>query len=200
MRPPGSLPYYNCIVNLTPSPKFRLTTLPFQYHTLLGPTLACTPPMSARSTWFAPHSRCIVPSLLLDPPRAYYRNFNICPHCEWWGEDPTLSRMSESMPMISRSDGRNFHLLLADRPLAYPAERDTGSTEKLSVCFWYSHVGGKTPIQSTIVLLPGLRGTTLSLFRQIEFIADLLATELMCRQSLAGLYDLQGNSLHEISY
>lgn len=134
------------------------------------------------------------------PPRVYYRNFNICPHCEWCGEEPTLSRMSESMPMISRSDGRNFHLLLADRPLAYPAERNTGSTDKLSVCFWYSHVGGAASNQSTIVVLPGLRGKTLSLFRQIEFTADLLVAELLTRKSLAGFYDLQGNSLHEISY
>jgi hypothetical protein len=61
-------------------------------------------------------------------------------------------------------------------------------------------VGRKGSTQSTIVLLPSSRDKTLSLFRQIEFTADLLATELISRQSLAGLYDLQDNSLHEISY
>jgi hypothetical protein len=141
-----------------------------------------------------------MPNQLLDPPLPYYRNFNVCPHCEWRGEEPTLGRLSESMPMISRSDGRNFHLLLADRPLAYPAERETGSTERLSLCFWYSHVGGASRTQSTIVLLPGLLDRTLGLFRQIEFVADLLVAELLNRQSLAGLYDLQGNSLHELGY
>jgi hypothetical protein len=39
--------------------------------------------------------------------------------------------------MISRSDCRNFHLLLADRPLAYPMERDKDPMPMTSVCFWY---------------------------------------------------------------
>jgi hypothetical protein len=39
--------------------------------------------------------------------------------------------------MISRSDGKTFHLLLADRPLPYPAERGEHPTQTVSVCFWY---------------------------------------------------------------
>ena len=68
--------------------------------------------------------------------------------------EPTLSRISETMPMISRSDGRSFHLLLADRPVPYPAEKDTGLAERLSLCFWYSCIGRKSPTQSTVVLRP----------------------------------------------
>lgn len=48
--------------------------------------------------------------------------FNLCPHCELLGLDPLLMRLAKGIPMISRSDGKNFQLL-ADRPLRYPAER-----------------------------------------------------------------------------
>ncbi len=54
-----------------------------------------------------------------------HRNFNLCPHCIRHGEQGLLCRMCESMPMISRSDGKTFHVLLADRPLAYPQERQS---------------------------------------------------------------------------
>lgn len=141
-----------------------------------------------------------MPSYVQDPARVDYRNFNICPHCEWWGKEPTLHRMSESMPMISRSDGRTFHLLLADRPLPYPIEGDTGPAQKLSICFWYSYVGGRSLTESTVVLVPGIARRTLGLFRQIEFIADLLSVELLQRQNLAAFYELQNNALQEIGY
>jgi hypothetical protein len=131
--------------------------------------------------------------------RVEYRNFNICPHCEWWGVEPTLCRMCESMPMISRSDGRNFHLLLADRPLPFPVEKD-GPADRLSVCFWYVYESGKSLAGSTVVLLPNLLFKTTSLFRQIESVADLLVVELLRRNSLGGLYDLEGSALRELGY
>ena len=137
--------------------------------------------------------------LVATAAQAVYRNFNMCPHCEWRGLEPTLYRMSESMPMISRSDGRNFHLLLADRPLPFPVEKD-GPADRLSVCFWYVYEAGKSLDSSTVVLLPDLSATQTILFRQIEFVADLLVAELLRHQSLAGLYDLRSDSLRELRY
>ena len=58
-----------------------------------------------------------------------HRNFNLCPHCIHHGEPGLLCRLCESMPMISRSDGKTFHVLLADRPLAYPQERQSDAPE-----------------------------------------------------------------------
>ena len=74
---------------------------------------------------------------VLEPSQTEFRNFNVCPHCESNGEEALLSRLSEGIPMISRSDGKTFHLLLADRPLPYPAERGDDPTQTVSVCFWY---------------------------------------------------------------
>lgn len=119
-----------------------------------------------------------------------YRNFNLCPHCVFQGREALLSRLSEGLPMISRSDGETYHLLLADRPLPYPNERSAGPTQKVSVCFWYSHGRKSTATSSTIVILSGARTNHPALFRRIEMVADLLAEELARFGKLAGFYEL----------
>ena len=137
---------------------------------------------------------------VVQPSVTEYRNFNLCPHCERRGEGALLSRLSEGMPMISRSDGKNFHLLLADRPLPYPAERVSGPTQMVSVCFWYVHEGEGGATKSTVVIFESSAGPKEKMYRQIEFIADVLADELLRRKELAVFYNLQDNSIFELSY
>jgi len=137
---------------------------------------------------------------VLEPSQTQFRNFNVCPHCELNGEEALLSRLSEGMPMISRSDGRNFHLLLADRPLAYPMERGENPKPMTSVCFWYVYGAERDDTKSTVVLFECGAGCKEKIFRQIEFIADVLAEELLRRQSLAVFYNLQGNEVLELTY
>jgi hypothetical protein len=79
---------------------------------------------------FAPW-RCPVSTGTLLEARAGYRNFNLCPHCVLQGRQAILCRLCEGIPMISRSDGNLFHLLLADRPIPYPAESKSDASEKL---------------------------------------------------------------------
>ncbi len=86
-----------------------------------------------------------------------YRNFNICPHCSVHGEQTMLRRIREGMPMISRSDGKTFHLLLADRAVPYPAERKSGPSKLVSICFWYSHIAAGQETCTSVVVLPELR-------------------------------------------
>jgi hypothetical protein len=59
-----------------------------------------------------------------------------------------------------------------------PAERASGNREKISVCFWYSHVldGGST--RSTVVILRDAGLNYAALFRLIETATDLLAKQL----------------------
>ena len=133
-----------------------------------------------------------------EPSQGVFRNFNVCPHCEWNGEEALLFRLSEGIPMISRSDGRNFHLLLADRPLPYPAERGGGPT--VSVCFWYQYGAERDATKSTVVLFEGVTSPKGIHFRKIEFIADVLAEELLRRQSLAVFYNMKGNAILELAY
>jgi hypothetical protein len=129
-----------------------------------------------------------------------YRNFNVCPHCILHGKQSLLCRRCEGIPMISRSNGKTFHLLLADYPAQYPAERTSGKIEKTSVCFWYSHVfdGGSTG--STVVILrdPGLNFA--GLFRLIETAADLLAKQLMNAYRPPTLCELVNNVLRTMAY
>jgi hypothetical protein len=142
---------------------------------------------------------CVV-NQVVEPTQGAFRNFNVCPHCEWNGEEALLFRLSEGIPMISRSDGRSFHLLLADRPLPYPAERGEGPTLTVSVCFWYQYGADRNATKSTVVLLEGVLSLKAILFRQIEFIADVLADELLRRQDLAVFYNMKGNAILELAY
>jgi hypothetical protein len=108
--------------------------------------------------------------------------------------------MSEGIPMISRSDGWNFHLLLADRPLPYPIERSYGPTRTTSLCFWYVYGAEGAKTKSTVVLFESGTNSREQIFRQIEFIADVLADKLLCRRELAVFYHLQGRSILEQCY
>ena len=137
---------------------------------------------------------------VLEPSQAEFRNFNVCPHCEWNGEEALLFRLSEGIPMISRSDGRNYHLLLADRPLPYPAERSGNPTRTVSACFWYVYGADQNATRSTVALFAGSFGPKANIFRQIEFIADLLSDELQQRRSLAAFCSIQGNEILELAY
>jgi len=126
----------------------------------------------------------------LPVPEITYRNFNLCPHCVLHGQQAVLCRFCEGLPMISRSDGETFHLLLADRPLPYPIERAAGSTHQVSVCFWYSHIRQLKSTFSTVVILSESRTNHPAVFRRIEMVADLLAEELARHGRLADFYEL----------
>lgn len=126
----------------------------------------------------------------LEVPQVTHRNFNLCPHCALNGEQTLLCRLCEGLPMISRSDGETFHLLLADRPAPYPPERDSGPTRKFSVRFWYSHIRQPQVTCSTLVILLGARSNHPVFFRKLETVADLLAEELAGGGQLAEVYEL----------
>lgn len=124
-----------------------------------------------------------------------FRNFNVCPHCRAIGDQPLLNRLSEGLPMISRSDGSSFHLLLADRPLPYPNELSAGPTNTISVCFWHSHISEPRITHSTIVTLRSKETNRPQVFRMIESVADALADELARCGRLCQFYDLTTDSL-----
>lgn len=107
-----------------------------------------------------------------------YCNFNVCPHCALQGKQSLLCRLCEGIAMISRSDGKTFHLLLADYPARCPAASASGNTEKTSVCLWYSHASDAGSTCSTVVVLRDSELTYAGLFRLIETAADLLAKQL----------------------
>ena len=133
----------------------------------------------------------------LESSHIEYRNFSLCRHCVAQGEEGLLPRLSESMPMISRSDGELFHLVLADRPVPYPAERNSGRTQQMTLFFWYSHVihGTCTRTAVVVLVLPKRGKQRLSLFRRIEHIADLLAEKLRNSAELKTMYEFKHDQL-----
>jgi hypothetical protein len=123
-----------------------------------------------------------------------HRNFSICPHCIKQGKEGVLWRLSEGFPMISRSDGETYHLLLADRQRAYPAELSF-RTSALSLCFMYEHLAtGNTTHVALVVIFEQIDCPRLT-YRQIEDVADLLAWTLMENSELPSL--LEGERTHE---
>ena len=123
-------------------------------------------------------------------PAAPYRNFNLCPHCVSTGQQALLCRVCEGSPMISRSDGETFHLLLTDHPMPYGDQGHAGASNKLSVCFWYAHVRQPNCTYSTTVILASSPTNHLSLFRKIELVADLLTADLAREGKLGEVYEL----------
>lgn len=73
----------------------------------------------------------------LKPSNRFFRNFGICPHCARKGGPFLLERLNDEGPMISRSDGESFHLVLGDRPISFPAEKSSGRTGMMTAGFWY---------------------------------------------------------------
>jgi hypothetical protein len=140
-------------------------------------------------------------SLLADLPHSpglRWINFSICPHCKAKGRLCSLERLNQWGPMISRSGGVNFHLVLGDRPIQYPAERAAGKSEMLSAGFWYVHEGngGSTETVVVIVRKPPARGV--ALLRHLETVADKLYEKLSKLSRLPCLYQFDGQYLHQV--
>ncbi len=134
------------------------------------------------------------------PP--YFRNFGVCPHCQKRGGPFLLDRLNDEGPIISRSDGELFHLVLGDRPISFPAEKSSGKTEMMTAGFWYvsdresSKAAGITETVVVILRKPPRRGVDLA--RHLETVADRLADKLANAEELATLYEFRGNELHRV--
>src|SRR6266436_5826124 len=49
------------------------------------------------------------------PPGALWRNFHLCPHCQENGRRGLFERLNPILPIISRSDGVSYHLVMGDK-------------------------------------------------------------------------------------
>lgn len=131
-------------------------------------------------------------------PRLRWMNFSFCPHCVANGRPYMLPRLTEWGPMISRSDGVNFHLVLGDRPIEYPAERAAGKTEMMSAGFWYLHEANGDSMETVVVILRSAHGCGVSLLRHLELVADRLYEKLRKSSRLSCLYKFDGQHLHQV--
>ena len=122
--------------------------------------------------------------------RIPYRNFNECPHCLRNGVDGLLLRYSEGFPIISRSDGSSYHLLLADRPRPFPAERRHKITS-FTACFWYEMGWSEKSTHSVLAFLDRTKKESTPHYRRLEEVADVLSLELTRKGKLEFQYDFR---------
>ena len=133
--------------------------------------------------------------LLSHPPGLRWMNFTVCPHCQAHGRPCMLERLNEWGPMISRSDGINFHLLLGDRPIEYPSERAAGKSEMKSAGFWYVHEANGDSTETVVVILRRAPKGGVALIRYLEIVADKLYEKLQMASRLPCLYEFDGQRL-----
>jgi hypothetical protein len=144
--------------------------------------------------------------------KPFFKNFRICPHCQKKGGPFLLERLNEEDPMISRSDGESFHLVLGDRPIYFPAEKSSGKTATMTVGFWYVSepkarslvVGDSTGTngftETVVVILRKPPKYGAPLMRHLELLANILAEKITQVGRLYTFYEFDGRQLHRNSY
>jgi hypothetical protein len=134
------------------------------------------------------------------PPRLPWMNFKMCPHCLANGRPGMLKTLNEWWPIISRSDGATFHLVLGDRPIFYPAKEATGKTQLMSAGFWYVHEANGGSTETVVVILRRPPRGGVSLLRHLEMVADKLCAKLRMSSRLSCAYEFDGHRLHQVAH
>jgi hypothetical protein len=139
----------------------------------------------------------------LKPAKELFRNFQSCPHCERKGCYPFIERINDVAPVISRSDGETFHLVLGDRPISYPAEKSSGKTEMVTAGFWY--VKERDPedkgevFAGTVVVVLRKHPRGVEMLRQLETVADRLVEKIRKTPFVETFYEFDGDRLSKIA-
>jgi len=137
-------------------------------------------------------------SSVVSTPVLLWKNFHLCPHCRKQGRPALVETLDKDGPIITRSDGETFHLILGDKPISFPAERPKES-EVMTAGFWYVHEANGEFTQTVVVLLRRPRRRGVSLVHHLEMIADRLAEKLKNPRHFATLYEFYGNRLRRVS-
>lgn len=132
------------------------------------------------------------------PLKLRWINFTVCPHCLTNNRPAVLERVNKESPIISRSDGLNFHLVLGSQPIGYPPRRP-GGRGYCSAGFWYVHEGPQVSSEIVVVLVRDRFLTERSLLQILNFAADELYEKLERTGILDGAYEFEGGRLHRVS-
>ena len=69
------------------------------------------------------------------PQEPRMQNLEFCFHSERTRRPSAAERLNEADPIISRSDGESYHLVLSDRTISFPAERSSVKSGRLIAGF-----------------------------------------------------------------
>lgn len=136
------------------------------------------------------------------PQEPRMKNFEFCFHSERTGRPSAAERLNETGPIISRSDGESYHLVLGDRTISFPAEESSRKSGRMIAGFWYvkdenDEAAQVTGIVAVILRNPPKRGVALRC--HVETVADRLAEKFGKSDALATLYEFDGNRLRKVS-
>jgi hypothetical protein len=102
-------------------------------------------------------------------------NFTFCPHCAASGKQRQIRPATSRTPLISRSDGRSFHLFLEELNVSRPS----GATDQeVAALFRYDLDPAGEKSESTLVTIRPAGATGERVLAQLDQSADQLAAVL----------------------
>jgi hypothetical protein len=126
------------------------------------------------------------------------KNFLVCPHCKTYGLQRRIVRATEQTPLVSRSDGRTYHLFLQYGPGRRPSKKSSTAREEYVTHFRYALESESIANDPVVVVLKVSGQTKVSLNNIIEEVADKLAHDLEEGKKLAPFYNYQNQKLAEL--
>jgi hypothetical protein len=123
------------------------------------------------------------------------KNFLICPHCNAHGLQRRIVRATEQTPLVSRSDGRTYHLFLQYGPGRRLSKRSGTKREEYIIHFRYALESEHIANDPVVVLFKIAGQSKEDAQKIIEEVADELATHLEDGKRLAPFYTFQNRKL-----
>jgi DNA processing protein len=132
------------------------------------------------------------------PEKEGLKNFLVCPHCRQQGREGSWVRIQQDMPILSRSDGRHFHLLLVAGP--FPQRGGSGGIVAGRAIAQFSYALDAQSLQreTVDVVLQVLDTRRERLMHAMEDAADKLASVLQKQEPLKPQYLYSDRELLEL--
>jgi hypothetical protein len=127
-----------------------------------------------------------------------YKNFSSCPHCAAKGDSGMIVRMTESSPLISRSDGSTYHLFLQDGPNRRYRSSGELIAGELIATFRYAHDKFSLRSEQLRIFIKNPGQSNDEITKQLEDVADRLAVALQGGSKLARLYTFENGTLSQV--
>lgn len=124
------------------------------------------------------------------------KDFATCPHCEAKGNLDSMMPLSLETEIVSRSDGKSFHLFLLLRPQPRHAPSGGIIASEMVALFRYAHDSLELESEPVDVTLEGLMGTTREqVNQQVQEVADLLVGILQSSRKLERRYRFRNSRM-----
>ncbi len=128
------------------------------------------------------------------------RDFSICPHCHLHINPAHGPRYGENLPLVSRSDGRSYHIFLLHGPAPRAKARVGGNFETpFIVHFRYALDQRKIENDPVSVIVWIRKGQEKEVSRMVELVADKLEEELEKGNALMLVYSFREGSLTQVA-